>query len=146
MPSTCSWSRSATRSWPGAIRDSCPRRRRRSSSGCDRVLVTVAAFWVLVVAGATRAERRRAYAQKRRAEWLLDGVGLLVQGTLVPLLELVVVVGGLGWLAPSLRGSVRLPVSDFVVGFAINFFVVDYLYYWNHRLLHTPRMWPLHQV
>jgi sterol desaturase/sphingolipid hydroxylase (fatty acid hydroxylase superfamily) len=110
------------------------------------VLLTLTAFWVLVLAGATRVERRRAYARKRGAEWLLDGVGLLVQGTLVPLLELVVVVGGLGWLWPSLRGSVHLPGSDFVTGFAVNFLAVDYLYYWNHRLLHTPRLWPLHQV
>jgi len=109
-------------------------------------VAVLAVFWILVLAGAARAERRRAYAHKRAGEWLLDGVGLAVQGGLVPLAELTVVVTGLALLAPRLRGSVTLPGDGLVAGFFLNFVVVDYLYYWNHRLLHTRRLWPVHHV
>jgi sterol desaturase/sphingolipid hydroxylase (fatty acid hydroxylase superfamily) len=30
--------------------------------------------------------------------------------------------------------------------FLLNFVAVDYLYYWNHRLLHTQRFWTTHAV
>jgi sterol desaturase/sphingolipid hydroxylase (fatty acid hydroxylase superfamily) len=110
------------------------------------VIATLATFWVLVAAGAARAERRRAYARKGAGEWLLDGVGLLVQGALVPLVELTVVVTGLGLLLPAWRGRVHLPGNEFVFGFILNFFIIDYFYYWNHRLLHTRRLWPVHRV
>jgi sterol desaturase/sphingolipid hydroxylase (fatty acid hydroxylase superfamily) len=109
-------------------------------------VATLAAFWILVLAGATRAERRRAYARKSRAAWLLDGVGLAIQGGLVPLLQLTAIVGGLTLLLPGLRGSLRLPGDGIIAGLLLNFVAVDYLYYWNHRLLHTRRLWPVHMV
>jgi sterol desaturase/sphingolipid hydroxylase (fatty acid hydroxylase superfamily) len=108
--------------------------------------VTLAAFWILLLAGATRAERRHAWADKRAGEWLLDGVGLAIQGALVPLVQTTLLVAALWAIAPGLRGSLHLPGNDLVVGFILNFVAVDYLYYWNHRLLHSPRLWPLHQV
>src|SRR5690606_34754067 len=32
------------------------------------------------------------------------------------------------------------------LAFLLNFIVVDYLYYWNHRLLHSQFFWPAHAV
>jgi sterol desaturase/sphingolipid hydroxylase (fatty acid hydroxylase superfamily) len=109
-------------------------------------MATLAVFWLLVLLAAARVERRRAWAQKPTREWLLDGVGLAVQGGLVPLLQWTAIAGALVLLAPGLRGSVRLPGDGFVTGFLLNFVAVDYLYYWNHRLLHSRRLWPVHQV
>jgi len=110
------------------------------------MLITLAAFWILVLAGATRTERRQAYARKPVAAWVLDAIGLGVQGGLVPLIELGLVVSGLRLLAPGLGGSVRLPGDGLVAGFLLNVIAVDYLYYWNHRLLHTRLLWPVHLV
>jgi sterol desaturase/sphingolipid hydroxylase (fatty acid hydroxylase superfamily) len=110
------------------------------------VIAPLVTFWVLVAAAATRAERRAAWANKPRRDWLLDGVGLLVQGALVPLAELTLIVCGLTLLAPGLRGRLHLPGNELVFGFILNFLIIDYFYYWNHRLLHTRRLWPLHRV
>ncbi|MDB4968629.1 MAG: fatty acid hydroxylase [Myxococcales bacterium] len=109
-------------------------------------MATLAAFWILVLAGAVRVERRRAYLVKSRAAWTLDAVGLAIQGGLVPLVQLTVVVSALTLVVPSLRGSLRLPGHAVAAGFVVNVVVVDYLYYWNHRLLHTARLWPIHLV
>jgi sterol desaturase/sphingolipid hydroxylase (fatty acid hydroxylase superfamily) len=79
---------------------------------------------------------------RSRREWVLDLAGLLVQGLLIPTLALVVV-AVLERLAPGLRGVAAIgPWS----GFLLSFVVVDYAYYWNHRLLHHPRVFAWHQV
>ena len=110
------------------------------------MLLTLTAFWLLVLAGATRAERRRRYLAKSADAWWLDGTGLLIQGAVVPVLEITLLLAGLRTLVPGLQASLHLPGDDFSSGFALNVLLVDYLYYWNHRLLHTPRLWPLHLV
>ena len=46
-------------------------------------------------------------------------------------------------MMPDFRGS--FAVSP-VFAFCLSFIGIDYLYYWNHRLLHTRRLWPLHRV
>lgn len=95
-------------------------------------------IWVLVVAS-ERAQLR----QKTLFEWVLDSSNLTIQGTLVPLLQTTVLFTALAYFWPEGRGS--LIVSN-GVGFCLNFFGVDYLYYWNHRLLHHRRVFPLHVV
>jgi sterol desaturase/sphingolipid hydroxylase (fatty acid hydroxylase superfamily) len=103
------------------------------------------AFWVLVLAALTRADRRRAYLQKHAGEWLLDAVGLTVQGGIVPLVQVVALAAALDHFAPAWRGALH-PPGHAVGAFVLNFVVVDYLYYWNHRLLHTRTLWPVHLV
>lgn len=66
-----------------------------------------------------------------------------MQGAVIPLLQVVVADVVLSRLAPSWRGSLRL---DWWAAFLLNFVVVDYAYYWNHRLLHTPALWRWHAV
>jgi sterol desaturase/sphingolipid hydroxylase (fatty acid hydroxylase superfamily) len=61
----------------------------------------------------------------------------------VPLLQAVAVYGLLGLAAPALKGS--LDVSP-VAAFLLNFVAVDYLYYWNHRLLHCDYLWGAHAI
>lgn len=88
------------------------------------------------------AERTHCLARSRH-EWLLDCAGLLMQGVVIPFLQMALVYRGLVILAPSLHSSVDIPGW---ASFALNFIGVDYLYYWNHRLLHQPRLWPMHMV
>lgn len=76
-------------------------------------------------------------------EWVLDLSGLLAQGVAVPVLQLTLVAGALAALAPGWRGAVDLGL---VGGFLVNFVLVDYAYYWNHRALHAGALWRWHAV
>ncbi|MDZ8092712.1 MAG: sterol desaturase family protein [Nostoc sp. DedQUE05] len=80
---------------------------------------------------------------KCHEDWLLDGTGLMIQGILIPLLQATFVY----WLYQNLlltqQGDLKLSL---IPTFLISFVVVDYLYYWNHRLLHTKYFWKIHQV
>ena len=75
--------------------------------------------------------------------WALDLVGLMSQGILVPILQTLVIAKILSWLLPVYQGS--LQVSP-VAAFALSFVGIDYLYYWNHRLLHSKGLWSFHRV
>ena len=109
-------------------------------------LVTAAVFWFLV-ARVLRAPRARlALRRKPLGDWLLDLSGLLAQGVVVPFLQVALVAAILRELLPGWAGSVTLPGNALVVGFLLNVVVVDYLYYWNHRLLHSRALWPAHRV
>lgn len=95
-------------------------------------------LWLLLA-----AQERAQLRKKSGFEWLLDSSNLTIQGTLIPLLQSTVMFGVLSLVWPAGRGI--LPLSN-VMGFVLNFFLVDYLYYWNHRLLHHKRLFPLHVV
>lgn len=76
-------------------------------------------------------------------EWAIDSIGLLVQGLVVPIIQTLLLGKLWVWLMPSLKGAVQFPP---VVAFLVSFVFVDYLYYWNHRLLHIPQLWNWHRV
>jgi len=98
------------------------------------------AFWALVVGVALRGGRFR---DKPREGWVLDLSNLAVQGALVPVVQAGLVVAVLAWSAPVAQGRLAVgPVGAFLIAFA----GIDYLYYWNHRLLHRSSFWPWHAV
>ncbi len=106
----------------------------RLSSGSELSLV-FAAFALL--AGLTFVFRRDA-PRRTAAEWWLDASGLLTQGLFVPLCQSFF----LAAVLPSAwRGSLSI---SWGAAFFLNFVLVDYLYYWNHRALHTGLLWPAH--
>ena len=76
-------------------------------------------------------------------DWVLDITGLVVQGIGVPVLQLLLVSEVLAALAPAWRGRLSIGLLE---GFIVNFVLVDYAYYWNHRLLHTGSLWRWHAV
>ena len=80
---------------------------------------------------------------KTHFEWFLDLSNLSIQGTFVPLVQTTLLFQAFDFFAPQFRGFLSLSVFT---GFALNFFFVDYLYYWNHRLLHQRRLFPIHVV
>jgi sterol desaturase/sphingolipid hydroxylase (fatty acid hydroxylase superfamily) len=105
--------------------------------------VATAAFWALVAATFWPRHRRAGLTARQPRDWLLDVTGLLVQGLLVPLAAAWLLHPAWRGLAPGWADVVTLPGW---VSFAVCFVGVDYLYYWNHRLLHTAALWPLHRV
>jgi sterol desaturase/sphingolipid hydroxylase (fatty acid hydroxylase superfamily) len=80
---------------------------------------------------------------KSREDWLLDGIGLTIQGILVPLLQATFVYSLYHYFLPHYQGYLKLsPILSFILSFVL----IDYLYYWNHRLLHSKLFWQVHQV
>lgn len=75
-------------------------------------------------------------------DWLLDSSGLLFQGMLIPLLQ-VILIYHLNYLLSIPQKYLNLSIFG---SFIISFVAVDYLYYWNHRLLHCSFLWNIHRV
>jgi sterol desaturase/sphingolipid hydroxylase (fatty acid hydroxylase superfamily) len=101
------------------------------------------AFITLMFLTASSDRRLTSLLKKRLEEWVLDGAGLFVQGVLIPLLQITVIAQIYRFLLPTAHSILNLHP---VVAFCCSFVLVDYLYYWNHRLLHSRWFWPLHQV
>lgn len=105
-------------------------------------MVVFIAFVILMVLTAADDRRFADLRAKSRKDWVLDAVGLFFQGVLIPVLQIAVVYQLYRHFLPSDGGSLHLhPIAAFFLSFVL----VDYVYYWNHRLLHT-RWWPLHIV
>lgn len=95
-------------------------------------------FWML----AFRDTRVRIKG-KTRFEWLLDTVNLLIQGLAIPALQIGLYFMLLKWAFPQAQGVLKL---SWLGGFLLNFVLVDYLYYWNHRLFHHKKLFPVHII
>ncbi|OCQ99785.1 sterol desaturase [Oscillatoriales cyanobacterium USR001] len=76
-------------------------------------------------------------------DWLLDITGMFVQGILIPLLQATIIYQLYRHWLPTWQGYFHIPL---IFTFLLSFIVVDYLYYWNHRLLHSTFFWNIHQV
>ncbi len=106
-------------------------------------MIVFSFFVLLAVATFVSRSNRNSALNRSREEWILDSLGLFMQGGVIPALQI-----GLSqkiyfhWI-PSLKGVIHL---SSVWAFVLNFVGVDYIYYWNHRLLHQKRAWPFHVV
>lgn len=103
----------------------------------------LAVFYGLFALLLLSASGRAFLKNKPKFEWFLDITNLCIQGLLVPFVQVTLLFGLLQWAVPQYQGA--LDLSAFW-GFCLNFFVVDYLYYWNHRILHFKRFFPVHIV
>ena len=101
------------------------------------------AFWSLVLGTAWLGGGISVFLNRKMDDWMLDGVSLFVQGAVIPLCQVFLVAALLSVWAPGTAGTL---VLDPVTSFILCFVGVDYLYYWNHRILHTPKLWPIHLV
>ena len=81
--------------------------------------------------------------QKPLHDWILDSAGLWIQGLLIPLLQLTLLQTLYQQLFPGWHHKLTLHP---LLAFALSFGAVDYLYYWNHRFLHSHWGWFAHQV
>jgi len=126
----------------GTIQNFCQKRNTNANSGY-KPMITFAVFCLLILWTSYSDRtllRRSAWRDSNR--WL-DVLGLLMQGVVVPALQVVLVFSLLNTVTPSLKGRVSI---NPLWAFLLNFIVVDYLYYWNHRLLHTKAIWTWHAV
>ncbi len=100
-------------------------------------------FIILVSWHLSQFEGRMAWLDRSISTWAIDLAGLLMQGVIIPLLQITVIYQLFHYLLPVDRGSWQLhPIA----AFSLSFIGVDYLYYWNHRLLHSKWFWPTHLV
>jgi sterol desaturase/sphingolipid hydroxylase (fatty acid hydroxylase superfamily) len=103
----------------------------------------VIAFVGLMLGTLGHPVSRRQLRHKPLTDWILDLLGLCVQGVGIPLLQTL-------WLYPLFLGVLPIPAGCLalppMVSFLLSFVGVDYLYYWNHRCLHSSVLWPVHQV
>jgi sterol desaturase/sphingolipid hydroxylase (fatty acid hydroxylase superfamily) len=106
-------------------------------------ILQIAVFWILAFANFSLSHVRRTIKEKNAIAWALDFSGLIIQGTLIPLLQIYLVAGGLFLLAPDLKGIWQLSTP---AQFLLNFVLVDYAYYLMHRAFHTKWLWPIHSV
>jgi sterol desaturase/sphingolipid hydroxylase (fatty acid hydroxylase superfamily) len=78
-----------------------------------------------------------------RADRLLNFGGLVTQGLVVPAAGYFIATRVLAAHWPEAAGTLRI---GWLGAFVLNFVVVDFLYYWQHRLFHAvPVLWALHQ-
>jgi sterol desaturase/sphingolipid hydroxylase (fatty acid hydroxylase superfamily) len=106
-------------------------------------MIVFITFWLLVMMTLALASARRSAFARTAAEWALDAAGLLVQGGLVPVLQITLIYGLMSAVAPTAKGQLAMsPLPAFL----LNFVAIDYLYYWNHRLLHSQKLWRTHAV
>ena len=100
-------------------------------------------FVILLALTVTNSKQPFLLWKKSREDWLLDGIGLFFQGIVIPFLQIAVVFQLYHLLLPDTRALLNLyPIAAFLLSFVF----VDYLYYWNHRLFHTRKLWFVHQV
>jgi sterol desaturase/sphingolipid hydroxylase (fatty acid hydroxylase superfamily) len=98
----------------------------------------LAVFWGLILYTLADAAKRGRMFSRTQGAWLVDLIGLGMHGALVPLFQTLVVFSAMALFFPQLKGSLALSP---VVSFCLSFVLIDYVYYWNHRLLHTPGLW-----
>lgn len=106
-------------------------------------LIVFIVFCTLVAVLFCSSKIRANSLRRSWGDWLIDLTGLFIQGILIPAIQIGIGYFLFTWLMPSWKS--RLEVG-WAGGFFLNFIVVDYLYYWNHRLLHRPKLWFAHQV
>jgi sterol desaturase/sphingolipid hydroxylase (fatty acid hydroxylase superfamily) len=97
----------------------------------------------LLALTAANENRLSLFRAKSREDWVLDAIGLCFQGIIIPILQMTVVYQIYRHLLGGFQGSLNVHP---MFAFCLSFIFVDYLYYWNHRLFHTPWLWCIHQV
>lgn len=105
--------------------------------------VVIFAFIALGIYNLARTNLRSKVLQRSKSDWWVDLAGLMSQGLLVPLIQASVF--QILWrnLLPEFYQSIQVSMTT---AFLIHFLLIDYLYYWNHRLLHTEGLWRFHKV
>lgn len=105
-------------------------------------MVVTIAFFVLAAMTFAVGEARNGLKARHGRDWVIDGVSLVTHFFVVPLVQMGVVYALYVLLMPSLKSTVSVPAWAACL---MNLVVIDYAWYWNHRLFHaqTP-LWNLH--
>jgi sterol desaturase/sphingolipid hydroxylase (fatty acid hydroxylase superfamily) len=106
-------------------------------------MISTIAFVLLITLTLASAAKRKLMLNKSYEHWVLDLVNLPIQGILVPLLQTIVFYQILTHFFPASKGAFSLGP---ILAFLLNFIIIDYFYYWNHRILHKKGWWQMHKV
>jgi sterol desaturase/sphingolipid hydroxylase (fatty acid hydroxylase superfamily) len=106
------------------------------------LIIVGATFSLLTIIGLIQERMRSATFSRSAQEWVYDGLGLFIQGVVIPLIPLLIV-PYLKKIFPQFTGILDWP---FWVQFILSFVVVDYMYYWNHRVFHQKKFWNVHRL
>jgi len=79
---------------------------------------------------------KRAYT-----DWVIDLVGLFIQGIGVAVIQTFLILKVFPMLLPNYEKSLSI---NPLIQFLISFVFIDYIYYWNHRMLHSDFFWRFH--
>lgn len=80
------------------------------------------------------------WRKRSLSERIFDSFNLMNQGLIVPLVSVLI---GTILIPIFFQLNSKIQISPWLL-FLLPFTLVDYLYYWNHRLLHTKKLWFLH--
>lgn len=108
-----------------------------------RFIIELGLFYFLIALLVIKEKRAFPYFHKSKEDWIIDLSGLLVQGFFIPLIGISLLYMLYGSLVPELKGALSLPSS---LSFLLNFILVDYIYYWFHRLYHKRSFWFIHAI
>lgn len=100
-------------------------------------------FLFFLILSLTISSERKLLKAKTTQDWIIDSTSLIMHFFIVPVVQVLIVGGLLNKWVPHLKGVVT---SSFFVSFLL-YLIVDYGWYWNHRILHsrTP-LWNLHRT
>ena len=107
------------------------------------LIIVLLAFYGLLAVSLIRKDTRNSIFERTWKEWIIDISSLSMQGVFVPFAKTIFIIAGLKYLVPQLENSLQLSP---LWGFLIAFVLLDYLYYWNHRLMHKKMLWPIHAL
>lgn len=99
-------------------------------------------FVVCAIMGFLREDLRRSTLQRSKEEWTVDLIGLFIQGVFIPAFPFLIL-PILSYVAPDFDHIIEI---DPFIQFVLSFVVVDYLYYWNHRIFHSKNFWHIHRL
>lgn len=99
-------------------------------------------FVSLSIMGFLRHDLRKETLGRSSEEWNADIFGLLIQGIVIPAIPFILL-PFMAYLFPEWERKIEVsPVFQFLISFVI----IDYLYYWNHRIFHFRTMWHHHRL
>jgi sterol desaturase/sphingolipid hydroxylase (fatty acid hydroxylase superfamily) len=97
----------------------------------------------LLTASLVHPAERRHIGRRSLEDSMIDASSLLVHFLLIPLVQAAVVYKAFSIVIPGLKGSVPLGWGLAILANML----IDYGWYWNHRLLHAQSpLWNLHKV
>ena len=103
----------------------------------------MAFFWIILLISIFVKKEIGLYRKKSLSNWLLDILGMFTQGLIIPLFQIYIFYEIMSIYIPDLKNSIY--INPYLL-FLINFIVIDYIYYWNHRIMHSDLLWRWHLV
>lgn len=99
-------------------------------------------FSALTIIGLLNEENRTATLSRSKDEWTADMAGLFIQGVMIPAIPFLAV-PLLYEFFPSFGGKIEIHAF---LQFLLSFVLIDYFYYWNHRIFHKRHYWFIHRM